>query len=81
MSLGLKYVYVGNVDDVRHQSTYCPSCQKLLIERNWYEIGEYNLEGPSGSCAGCGYAIAGVFGSAKGRWGRKRMPVSISNWR
>ena len=23
---GLKYVYVGNVNDVAHQSTYCPDC-------------------------------------------------------
>ena len=32
---GLKYVYIGNVEDTRHQSTSCPNCQLLLIERNW----------------------------------------------
>ena len=80
IDLGLKYVYVGNVDDVRHQSTYCPSCQALLVERNWYEIGKYNIEGPPGSCASCGCAVAGVFAATKGSWGRKRMPVSISDW-
>ncbi|MDP6445081.1 MAG: AmmeMemoRadiSam system radical SAM enzyme, partial [Pirellulaceae bacterium] len=31
---GLKHVYVGNVDDARHQSTYCSHCGELLIERN-----------------------------------------------
>ena len=36
---GLKYVYVGNVNDVAHQSTYCPHCTKLLIERDWYDLG------------------------------------------
>ena len=41
---GLKYVYTGNVDDVAHQSTYCPHCTKLLIERNWYELGAYHLQ-------------------------------------
>ena len=31
---GLKYVYVGNVQDVARQSTYCPDCAGLLIERD-----------------------------------------------
>src|SRR4051794_721556 len=26
---GLKYVYVGNVDDAAHQGTYCPHCHQL----------------------------------------------------
>ncbi|CAN5312120.1 AmmeMemoRadiSam system radical SAM enzyme [soil metagenome] len=84
MRLGLKYVYVGNVDDVRHQSTYCPGCREILVERNWYEIGKYNIDGAlgeGGTCAKCGEGIAGVFGAKKGKWGRKRMPVSISDWR
>ncbi len=72
---GIKYVYVGNVDDKRHQSTYCPSCKNLLIERNWYEIGRYDLK--SNCCGKCGTKIAGVFAEGKGNWGRKRLPVSI----
>lgn len=75
MRAGIKFVYVGNVDDVRHQSTYCPSCKSLLIERNWYDIGRYEMRG--NKCAHCGQEIAGVFADSKGNWGRKRLPVSI----
>ena len=39
ISQGLKYVYVGNVDDETHQSTYCGNCGEMLIQRNWYELG------------------------------------------
>ncbi|OGX05846.1 MAG: AmmeMemoRadiSam system radical SAM enzyme, partial [Omnitrophica WOR_2 bacterium GWA2_47_8] len=43
LSKGLHYVYTGNVHDAKGASTYCPNCKKLLIERDWYELGEYNL--------------------------------------
>ena len=32
LEAGLKYVYVGNVDDRQHQSTYCGSCGRCVIE-------------------------------------------------
>ncbi len=72
---GLRYVYVGNVDDVRRQSTYCGECHKLLIERNWYEIGKYNIQ--DGKCRLCHANVPGVFGKSKGRFGRRRIPVSL----
>ena len=75
---GLKYVYVGNVDDVARQSTYCPNCQKLLIERNWYELGEYALN--RDNCRHCGTHIAGVFATRPGNWGRKRQPVDMKQF-
>jgi pyruvate formate lyase activating enzyme len=37
---GLKYVYVGNIDDASRESTYCPNCHKLLIDRHGH-IGQY----------------------------------------
>ncbi len=77
-SRGLKYVYVGNVDDPQHQSTYCPACQELLINRNWYELGEYHLD--RNKCGHCGATIAGHFDSNPGDWGRKRLPVRIANY-
>lgn len=73
-SFGLKYVYTGNVDDPANQSTYCPGCQMLLIERNWFEIGRYEIE--DGACRYCREKIPGVFERGKGDWGRKRVPVS-----
>jgi AmmeMemoRadiSam system radical SAM enzyme/AmmeMemoRadiSam system protein B/AmmeMemoRadiSam system protein A len=75
---GLKYVYTGNVDDVAHQSTYCPHCRKLLIERNWYDLGAYHLKGDR--CAHCGGHIVGRFERRPGNWGRKRVPVEIARF-
>jgi AmmeMemoRadiSam system radical SAM enzyme/AmmeMemoRadiSam system protein B/uncharacterized protein (TIGR00296 family) len=75
---GLKHVYTGNVDDVRHQSTYCPHCGERLIERNWYELGAYHLKG--NRCGFCGGAVAGRFGESPGTWGRRRVPVDISRF-
>lgn len=73
---GLQYVYTGNVNDVANQSTYCPQCQGLLIERNWYDLGQYHLRGSR--CGHCGHAIAGVFEDRPGNWGRRRQPVQMS---
>ncbi len=75
---GLRFVYVGNVNDDIHQSTYCPSCKGLLIQRNWYELGEYHLQ--QNSCGHCGAKIAGVFEKAPGNWGRRRQPVQMSQF-
>ncbi len=75
---GLKYAYVGNVHDDRRQSTYCPSCGKLLIQRDWYTLGAYALEG--NCCAGCGQEIPGRFDSKPGDWGAKRQPVRIAQF-
>jgi len=72
---GLKHVYVGNVNDADRQSTYCPSCRKLVIERNWYALGFYALQG--NQCRHCGETISGKFEERPGNWGRKRQPVDM----
>ncbi len=77
-SEGLKHVYVGNVNDERHQSTYCPHCDKLVIERNWYALGAYHLEG--NHCEHCGGTVAGHFDTRPGTWGRRRQPVEITRF-
>jgi pyruvate formate lyase activating enzyme len=59
LSKGLHYVYTGNVHDTTGSSTYCPSCKKLLIERDWFVLGEYNLR--NNACGFCGQVIPGVF--------------------
>jgi len=74
---GIKYAYVGNVFNRKHSSTYCPGCQKCLIERNWFELSAYNLK--DNLCVFCGQDIPGVFENEKGDWGRKRLPVSIEH--
>lgn len=73
---GLRYVYTGNVHDVRGGSTWCHSCEKLLIERDWYQLGNWNIKGSH--CAHCGTPVAGVFMDKPGDWGRQRIPLRIS---
>ncbi|MDA4114657.1 MAG: AmmeMemoRadiSam system radical SAM enzyme [Thaumarchaeota archaeon] len=51
---GLRYVYIGNVPGHPAESTYCPGCKAVLIERRGYEIGVYALDG-RGRCRSCGY--------------------------
>lgn len=75
---GIRYAYTGNVDDVAHQSTYCPDCRQLVIERNWYDLGAYHLQGSR--CGHCGGQIAGRFADRPGDWGRKRLPVRIAQF-
>jgi pyruvate formate lyase activating enzyme len=75
MDAGIQYAYVGNVHDARHESTWCPGCGELLIERDWYNLGRYRVDG--GCCPGCGHAIPGVFEAAPGGWGRKRVPITV----
>ncbi|MDQ6620518.1 MAG: AmmeMemoRadiSam system radical SAM enzyme [Pseudomonadota bacterium] len=73
---GLHYVYTGNVHDTEGGTTFCPSCAKPLIVRDWHEILAYNIS-PEGSCAHCHTPIAGVFGSRPGHWGRRRVPIRV----
>jgi pyruvate formate lyase activating enzyme len=72
---GLHHVYTGNVHDRDGGSTWCPSCQNLLIERDWYALGEWNLD--QGTCTHCKHPLAGVFEAKPGNWGRKRLPVQM----
>lgn len=75
LSKGLRYVYTGNVHDREGGSTYCPQCKKVLIERDWYVLGQYNLR--DGCCKFCGEPCAGRFDPRPGNWGARRLPISI----
>lgn len=75
---GLKYVYLGNVNDVGRQSTYCPGCGQLVIQRDWHQLGAYRMT--SNRCGHCGETIAGFFDPEPGDWGGKRQPVRISDF-
>ena len=59
---GLKYLYVGNIDDEDHESTYCPKCGKRVIDRQGH-IGQYvtNELNENGECPYCGYHLEGVW--------------------
>lgn len=56
---GLEYVYLGNVAGHRAESTYCPTCGKVLIRRRGYLIAANNLKG--NQCPDCGKVIPGIF--------------------
>ena len=73
---GLQHVYTGNVHDPAGQSTYCHACGALLIERDWYTLGAWNLD--DGRCSACGAPCAGVFEENPGTWGARRLPVRMA---
>ncbi len=76
MDAGVHFAYTGNVHDPDGDTTFCPSCQTPVIERDWYEILRYDLD-PQGACPTCGTVIPGVFEVAAGTWGRRRLPVTL----
>ncbi len=80
LSKGLHYVYTGNVHDPAGGSTYCFECGERAIERNWYEIGQWNLDN-QGHCLSCKHQLAGVFNGPPGNWGAKRVPVRLGSSR
>ncbi len=43
-SEGIKYIYIGNSDLKDSSNTYCPACNTLLIERNFYHIARNRLK-------------------------------------
>jgi pyruvate formate lyase activating enzyme len=77
MQNGVNFAYTGNVHDSDGGSTYCPNCEALVIERDWYQLGTWRLDA-KGACIDCGTPIAGYFEAAPGRHGARRIPVRLS---
>jgi pyruvate formate lyase activating enzyme len=73
---GVHHAYTGNVHDRTGQSTTCTGCGAVVIERDWYQLGTYGLDG-RGHCTACGTAVAGMFDGPPGGWGPRRRPVTI----
>ncbi len=40
---GINYVYIGNVPGHRHENTFCPNCNELIIRRYHYTVLEYRI--------------------------------------
>jgi pyruvate formate lyase activating enzyme len=74
---GLKYVYTGNVHDSEGGTTFCPSCAKPLIVRDWYEILDYAVT-TEGRCGHCATPLPGRYARFDRQWGRKRVPVRVA---
>ena len=64
MNKGLNFVYTGNVHDKEGSSTWCPDCNSLLIERDWYQMGHWGLDDHH-RCKNCGYQLPGKFTEMK----------------
>jgi pyruvate formate lyase activating enzyme len=76
---GVRYAYTGNVHDAGGGSTYCHNCGKRLIYRDWYVLGDWQLDA-DGACSHCGTICAGHFEEKPGTWGPRRHPVRLANF-
>lgn len=56
---GLHYVYIGNVYGHRAESTFCPNCKNIVIQRVGYEIKKIDITG--GKCKHCNTPIPGIW--------------------
>ncbi len=77
MANGVRYAYTGNVHDGEGGSTYCHHCGQLLVERDWYRLGAWNLT-DDGRCTACDTPMAGVIKGPAGAFGPRRVPVRLS---
>jgi pyruvate formate lyase activating enzyme len=56
---GLRFVYIGNVPGNESANTICPSCKKIVVERQGFTILKNNITG--GACSFCKSVIPGVW--------------------
>lgn len=56
---GLKHVYEGNVPGESGESTYCPSCNELILQRFGFRITGIKMK--NSKCPKCGEEIRGVW--------------------
>jgi pyruvate formate lyase activating enzyme len=56
-SVGLNYVYLGNVPAHPFEHTYCPECGKVVVERFGFDIAGWHLD-EQNCCEYCGNEIA-----------------------
>ncbi len=55
---GMEYVYIGNLWDPKYESTFCPRCNTLLVERHVYRVRVFLK--PDATCPKCGYRTSVV---------------------
>ncbi len=56
---GLRYIYLGNVLDSKHESTVCPACDTVLVQRYGYNTREHWRT--PGVCPTCNTRIPGIW--------------------
>jgi len=57
---GIRFAYLGNVAGHLAENTYCPNCNKIIIERRVFTILNNHIV--KGKCKYCGEKIPGVWG-------------------
>jgi pyruvate formate lyase activating enzyme len=73
---GVRFAYTGNVHDRAGASTLCGGCGELVVERDWYQLGRYNLT-DDGRCRSCDTSLPGVFDGPPGQQGPHRQPIRL----
>jgi pyruvate formate lyase activating enzyme len=73
---GLHFVYTGNVRNREGDTTFCPACHGVLVERDWFTVLRYRLT-PDGRCPDCGAAVPGRFAGGVGDFHGGRVPVRL----
>ncbi len=63
-AVGLKYVYIGNLERTEYETTECPRCSKIVIKRKIFGVKEMNLD-DSGNCKFCGQNICVISKKAR----------------
>ncbi|MEM2339275.1 MAG: radical SAM protein, partial [Nitrososphaerales archaeon] len=53
---GLNYVYIGNIPGHKYENTYCPKCNRILIERYGMSVINYRVTS-NNECPNCGERI------------------------
>ena len=56
---GLTFVYTGNLPGDPGETTFCPSCHKVVIARSGFRLGKMALD--HGRCLFCGQYLSGVW--------------------
>jgi pyruvate formate lyase activating enzyme len=64
--VGLKHVYVGNIQMSDTEDTFCVKCGKKLIKRGgFFSVSSNKIK--DGKCGYCGAKVQGVWSAAKGK--------------
>lgn len=56
---GLQYIYVGNVPGEDGESTFCPACKTVLIERYGFRVLKNRIR--DNACPQCKHPVAGIW--------------------
>jgi pyruvate formate lyase activating enzyme len=56
---GLEHVYIGNVPGHEAENTFCPRCNKAVVERTGFMVRGVHLK--NGKCRFCGTPIPGIW--------------------